>query len=51
VDAIFEFIFEENAGKPGSPLDRSGTVVPGQPRQTQSFFPEIYFPALSQSKR
>ncbi len=46
---IFEFIFsDENAGKPGSPLDRSGTPVPGQPpaRLTQSFFPEIYFPEL-----
>jgi hypothetical protein len=46
---IFEYIFsDEYAGQPGSPLDRSGTAVPGQPsaRLTQSFFPEIYFPAL-----
>src|SRR5882724_3035799 len=46
---IFEFIFSEDyAGKPGSPLDRSGTVVAGEPpaRLTQAFFPEIYFPAL-----
>jgi hypothetical protein len=46
---IFEFIFsEENAGKPGSPLDRSGTPVSGQPpaRLTQAFFPEVYFPEL-----
>lgn len=46
---IFEFIFsEENAGKPGSPLDRSGTPIPGQPvaRLTQAFFPEMYFPQI-----
>jgi len=46
---IFEFIFSEDyAGKPGSPLDRSGTVVAGEPpaRLTQAFFPEIYFPTL-----
>ena len=50
---IFEFIFsEENAGKPGAPLDRSGTAVPGQPpaRLTQAFFPEIHFPELMQSQ-
>ena len=46
---IFEFIFsEEYAGKPGSPLDRSGTPIPGQPvaRLTQAFFPEMYFPEI-----
>ena len=46
---IFEHIFSEAyAGKPGSPLDRSGTPVAGQPvaRLTQAFFPEIYFPQI-----
>jgi hypothetical protein len=46
---IFEYIFSaENAGKPGAPLDRSGTETPGEPkaRLTQAFFPEIQFPEL-----
>jgi hypothetical protein len=46
---IFEFVFsDEFVGKPGSPLDRSGTPIPGQPvaRLTQAFFPEIYFPQI-----
>ncbi len=46
---VFEFIFsDEYAGQPGSPLDRSGTAIPGQPaaRLSQSFFPEIYFPEI-----
>jgi phytanoyl-CoA hydroxylase len=50
---IFEFIFsEENAGKPGAPLDRSGTALPGQPpaRLAQAFFPEMSFPELMQTQ-
>ncbi len=46
---IFEHIFsDEYAGKPGSPLDRSGTPVPGQPpaKLSQAFFPEMFFPEL-----
>ena len=46
---IFEHIFSDAyAGKPGSPLDRSGTPIAGQPvaRLTQAFFPEIYFPEI-----
>ena len=46
---IFEHIFSDGyAGKPGSPLDRSGTPIAGQPvaRLTQAFFPEIYFPQI-----
>jgi hypothetical protein len=43
--SIFELIFsDEYAGKPGSPLDRSGT---GEPKRlTQSFFPEMFFPEI-----
>lgn len=46
---IFEYIFsEEYAGKPGSPLNRSGTEAPGQPKAqlSQSFFPEMFFPEI-----
>jgi ectoine hydroxylase-related dioxygenase (phytanoyl-CoA dioxygenase family) len=46
---VMEYIFsEEYAGKPGSPLDRSGTAIPGQApaRLSQSFFPEIHFPRI-----
>ena len=46
---IFEHIFSgDYAGKPGSPLDRSGTPISGQPvaRLTQAFFPEMHFPEL-----
>lgn len=46
---IFEYLFsEEHAGKPGAPLDRSGTPVAGEPRArlSQAFFPEIYFPEI-----
>jgi len=46
---IFEHIFSEAfVGKPGSPLDRSGTPVEGEPgsQLSQSFFPEVHFPAL-----
>jgi hypothetical protein len=44
---IFEHIFsQEFAGQPGSPLNRSGTELPGQPPASlsQAFFPEMYFP-------
>jgi ectoine hydroxylase-related dioxygenase (phytanoyl-CoA dioxygenase family) len=50
---IFEHIFSEAyAGKPGSPLNRSGTPVAGEPdaRLTQAFFPEIYFPQVLNSQ-
>ena len=46
---IFEHIFSGDfAAGPGSPLDRSGTPIEGEPqaRLTQSFFPEIHFPQL-----
>ncbi len=46
---IFEYIFSEDyAGKPGAPLDRSGTPTDTHPsaRLNQAFFPEIYFPEL-----
>jgi hypothetical protein len=46
---IFEFIFSaENTGRPGAPLNRSGTEAPGEPkaRLAQAFFPEIQFPEL-----
>src|ERR1700761_4653254 len=46
---IFEHLFsDEHAGKPGAPLDRSGTPVEGEPRArlAQAFFPEIHFPQI-----
>jgi ectoine hydroxylase-related dioxygenase (phytanoyl-CoA dioxygenase family) len=45
---IFEFIFSpQEAKKSGAPVDRSGTLAPGEePKLTQSFFPEIRFPEL-----
>jgi len=45
---IFEFIFSpENAGKPGAPVDRSGTLKAGEEsRLSQAFFPELQFPEL-----
>lgn len=45
---IFEYIFDPTrAGKPGSPIDRSGTLGDGEPsRLQQAFFPEIRFPEL-----
>jgi ectoine hydroxylase-related dioxygenase (phytanoyl-CoA dioxygenase family) len=45
---IFEYIFDPgNAGQPGSPVDRSGTLEPGEEsRLQQAFFPEMHFPAL-----
>jgi hypothetical protein len=46
---IFEHLFsDEHAGKPGAPLDRSGTPVEGEPRArlAQAFFPEIHFPEI-----
>jgi hypothetical protein len=48
---IFEFIFDPaNAGRRGSPLDRSGTQGGGQPsRLGQAFFPEMQFPAILDS--
>lgn len=50
---IFEHIFsEENAGKPGAPLNRSGTEDPDEPkaRLAQAFFPEIQFPELLETQ-
>jgi hypothetical protein len=50
---IFEHLFsDEHAGKPGAPLDRSGTPVEGEPRArlSQAFFPEIYFPEILNSQ-
>jgi hypothetical protein len=50
---IFEYLFsEEHAGKPGAPLDRSGTPLPGEPpaRLAQAFFPEMFFPELLQTQ-
>src|SRR4051794_12103007 len=49
--AIFEHIFDpEQAGKSGAPVDRSGTLAPGEaPKLTQAFFPEIKFPQILQS--
>jgi len=50
---IFEFIFsDEYAGRPGSPLDRSGTPGPGEQaaQLTQAFFPEMYFPQILQTQ-
>jgi hypothetical protein len=46
---IFEYICSEDfAGKPGSPLDRSGTPLDDGPaaRLAQSFFPAMHFPEL-----
>jgi hypothetical protein len=50
---IFEYLFsEEHAGKPGAPLDRSGTPQPGAPpaRLAQAFFPEMFFPELLETQ-
>jgi ectoine hydroxylase-related dioxygenase (phytanoyl-CoA dioxygenase family) len=48
---IFEFIFDPSqSDAPGAPLDRSGTLAPGEPvRLRQSFFPEMRFPELLES--
>jgi hypothetical protein len=46
---IFEYLFSDaHAGKPGAPLDRSGTAVEGEPkaRLAQAFFPEMQFPEI-----
>lgn len=45
---LFERIFApEQAHAPGAPIDRSGTLRPGQAsRLSQAFFPELRFPAL-----
>jgi hypothetical protein len=45
---IFEHIFDPlNAKARGAPLDRSGTLAPGEAsRLLQSFFPEMQFPAI-----
>jgi hypothetical protein len=46
---IFEYIFsQENAARPGAPLDRSGSPTSENPkgRLAQAFFPEIQFPEL-----
>lgn len=49
---IFEHIFsDEYAGKPGAPLDRSGTAPAGHgARLNQSFFPEMFFPQILNSQ-
>ena len=48
---IFEYIFDpEQAGKAGAPVDRSGTLDPGEePKLTQAFFPEMKFPEVLDS--
>lgn len=48
---IFEHIFDpEQAGKAGAPVDRSGTLGPGEePKLTQAFFPEMKFPEILNS--
>ena len=45
---VFEHIFSpEGAGQPGAPVDRSGTLAPGEPSLlSQAFFPELHYPAL-----
>ncbi len=46
---IFEYIFSDDyAGKPGAPLNRSGTPIAGQAAASlsQSFFPEMFFPEI-----
>ena len=45
---IFEFIFsKEHAKGPHAPVDRSGTLAPGEESKlSQSFHPEIEFPEL-----
>jgi hypothetical protein len=45
---IFEHIFDPgNAKARGAPIDRSGTLTPGEPSKLlQSFFPEMQFPAI-----
>jgi hypothetical protein len=49
---IFEHIFDPaNAGKPGGPVDRSGIQIPeARGKLHQSFFPEIQFPEILQSR-
>jgi hypothetical protein len=48
---IYEHIFDPaNAGQAGAPLDRSGTLAPGEAsRLEQAFFPEIQFPEILKS--
>jgi ectoine hydroxylase-related dioxygenase (phytanoyl-CoA dioxygenase family) len=45
---IFEYIFDpDHAGATGAPIDRSGTLEPGEEsRLSQAFFPEVHFPEL-----
>jgi ectoine hydroxylase-related dioxygenase (phytanoyl-CoA dioxygenase family) len=45
---IFDFIFSPSeAGKFGAPVDRTGTLAPGEsPNLTQAFHPELRFPEL-----
>src|SRR5437763_13308841 len=49
--AIFEHIFDPgHAGEAGAPVDRSGTLAPGEaPKLTQAFFPEMKFPQILNS--
>ena len=45
---IFEYIFsKEHQTKRGAPVDRSGTLTPGEENKlSQAFFPELEFPEL-----
>ena len=45
---IVEYIFDpQHAREPGAPIDRSGTLEPGEEsRLSQAFFPEMQFPEL-----
>jgi ectoine hydroxylase-related dioxygenase (phytanoyl-CoA dioxygenase family) len=45
---IFDFLFSpEEAGRFGAPVDRTGTLAPGEkPNLTQAFHPELRFPEL-----
>jgi hypothetical protein len=51
LERIFDHIFDPSrAGRPGSPLDRSGALADGEPsRLSQAFFPEMAFPEIMES--
>lgn len=48
ISRIYDFVFDpDQAGQPGSPVDRSGTRAPGEPvLLSQAFMPEVRFPEL-----